>query len=134
MNFFLIEHYRSDFSNYADNATPYNCGNTFLEVMPDLERTMDNLFDWSSCDNFKANPSKCYLFLSSFNLDSINIKNYSIEASSSDKFLGVTVDSNLTFEKHINELCKKGNDKIYVIAQCVRYTSTEKRPTLFKLL
>ena len=130
----MIEHYRSDFSNYADNATPHNCVNTFLEVMPGLERTMDNLFDWSSCDNFKANPSKCHLFLSSFNLDSINIKNYSLEASSNEKFLGVTVDSNLTFEKHIDELCKKGNDKIHAIAQCVRYTSTEKRPTLFKLL
>ena len=28
-----IEHYRSDFSNYADDTTPYNSGNTFLEVL-----------------------------------------------------------------------------------------------------
>ena len=29
----FIEHYRSDFSSYADDTTPYNCGDTFLEVI-----------------------------------------------------------------------------------------------------
>ena len=45
IDLFLIEHYRSDFSNYADNTTLYNCVNTFVEVISDLE-TIDNLFDW----------------------------------------------------------------------------------------
>ena len=95
IDLFLIEHYRSDFSNYADDTTPYNCGNTFLEVISDLEATIDNLFDWFCCSNFKVNPSKYHLFLSPFNLKSINIKNSSIKRSSSDKFLRVTVDSNI---------------------------------------
>ena len=132
IDLFLIEHYRSDFSNYADDTTPYNCGNTFLEVISDLETTINNLFDWFCCNNLKVNPSKCHLFLSPFNLKSINIKNFSIEGSSSEKFLGVTVDSNFTFEKHINELCKKGNQKLHALARCAKYMSTEKRRTLFK--
>ena len=131
IDLFLIEHYRSDFSNYADDTTPYNCGNTFLEVISDLETTINNLFDWFCCNNFKVNPSKCHLFLSPFNLKSINIKNFSIEGSSSKKFLGVTADSNFTFEKHINELCKKGNQKLHALARCAKYMSTEKRRTLF---
>ena len=131
IDLFLIEHYRSDFSNYADDTTPYNCGNTFLEVISDLETTINNLFDWFCCNNFKVNPSKCHLFLSPFNLKSINIKNFSIEGSSSKKCLGVTVDSNFTFEKHINELCKKGNQKLHALARCAKYMSTEKRRTLF---
>ena len=130
---FLIEHYRSDFSSYADRTTPYNCGNTFLEVISDLETTIDNLFDWFYCNNFKVNSSKCHLFLSPFNLKFINIKNFSIEGSSSEKFLGVTVDSNFTFEKHINELCKKGNQKLHALDRSVKYMSTEKRRTLFKV-
>ena len=132
IDLFLIEHYRSDFSSYADDTTPYNCGNTFLEVISDLETTIDNLFDWFCCNNFKVNSCKCHLFLSPFNLKFINIKNFSIEGSSSEKFLGVTVDSNFTFEKHINELCKKGNLKLYALARYVKYMSTEKRRTLFK--
>ena len=128
----MIEHYRSDFSNYADDTTPYNCGDTFLEVISDLETTIKNLFDWFCCNNFKVNPSKCHLFLSPFNLKSINIKTFSIEGSSSEKFLGVTVDSNFTFEKHINELCKKDNQKLHALARCAKYMSTEKRRTLLK--
>ena len=34
---FLIEYYRLDFSICADDTTPCNCGNTFLEVISDLK-------------------------------------------------------------------------------------------------
>ena len=128
----MIEHYRSDFSNYADDTTPYNCGNTLLEAISNLETTRDNLFDWFCKYNFKVNPSKCHLFLSPFNLKSINIKNSSIEGSSSKKFLGVTADSNFTFQKHINELCKKGNQKLHGLNRCAKHTSTDKRRTFLK--
>ena len=43
---FLAEHCKSDFSNYADDTTPYNCGGTFFETVSDLEITLDNLFNW----------------------------------------------------------------------------------------
>ena len=36
IDLFLIEQYKSDFPNYADDTTPYNCGNTFLEAISDL--------------------------------------------------------------------------------------------------
>ena len=134
IDLFLIEHYRSDFSNYADSTTPYNCGNTFLEVVPDLETTINNLFDWFYFNNFKVNLSKCHLFLSTFNLKPINIKNFSIEGSTSEKFLGVTVDSNFTFEKHINELCNKVNQKLHALARCAKYMRTEKYALYLKLL
>ena len=67
-----------------------------------------------------------------FNLKCINIKNSSIEGNSSEKFLGVTVDSNFTFEKHINELCKEGNQKLHVLVRCAKHMSTDKRSTLKK--
>ena len=52
----------------------------------------------------------------------MNIKN-SIEGSSSEKFLGVTVDSNFTFETHINELCKKVNQELDALARCAKHMS-----------
>ena len=45
IDLFLAEHYKSDFSNYADNTTPYNCRRIFLETTSDLEITLDNLFN-----------------------------------------------------------------------------------------
>ena len=106
---FLAEHYKSDFSNYADDTTPYNCGSTFLETISDLEITLDNLFNWFCYNNFKANALKCHLSLLPFNAKSISIKSSVIEDSSNEKFLGITIDSNLTFEKHIKK--KKGSLK-----------------------
>ena len=51
----MIEHYRSNFSNCADDKTPHKCGKTFLDVISDLETTTDNLFDWFCYSNFKVN-------------------------------------------------------------------------------
>ena len=39
----LIEQYKSDISNYANDTPPYNYGNTFLEAISNLETTIYNL-------------------------------------------------------------------------------------------
>ena len=98
-----------------------------METISDVEITLDNLFNWLCYNNFKANVSKCNLFLTPFNEKSINIKSSVIEGSSSEKFLGITIDSNFTFDKHINELCKKGNLKLHAPTRCAIFTSTEKK-------
>ena len=43
-----------------------------------------------------------------------------------------SVDSNLKFEKHINELCKIGNQKLHTLALCDKYMSNNKSSSLFK--
>ena len=35
LNLFLAEHYKSDFSNYADDTTPCNCRSAFFETISD---------------------------------------------------------------------------------------------------
>ena len=132
IDLFLAEHYKSDFSNYADGTTPYKCRSTFLGTISDLEITLNNLFNWFCYNNFKANASKCHLFLSPFNAKSINNKSSVIEGSSSEKFLGIAIDSNFTFEKHINELCKKDNLEIHTLKRCAKFMSTEKGHLIFK--
>ena len=42
IDLFLAEHNRSDFSNYVDDTTPYNCGSTGFETISDLEITLYN--------------------------------------------------------------------------------------------
>ena len=91
---FLAEHCKSNFSNYTDDTTPYNYRKTFLETMSDLEITLYNLFNLFCCNYFKANASKCHLFLRPFNAKSIDVKSSVIEGGSSEKFLCITIDSN----------------------------------------
>ena len=96
---FLVEHYKSVISNYADDTTPWNCKNAFLETISNLEITLDKLFNWFCYNNFKANNSKWNLFLSPFNAKKyISIKSSVIEGSSSENYLGITIYSNFTFK------------------------------------
>ena len=88
IDFFLGKYYKLGFSSYADGITSYDCRSTFLETMSDLEITLDKLFNWFCYNNFKANASKCHLFLLPFNAKSINIKSSLIEGS--EKFLAIT--------------------------------------------
>ena len=71
--------------------------------------------------------------LIAFNAKSINIKSSVIEGSSIEKYLGITIDSKLTFEKHINELCKKGILKLHALTGCAKFMSAEKRRLIFKV-
>ena len=98
-----------------------------METISDLERTLHNLFNWFCFNNLKASASTCHLFLSPFNAKSISIKSSAIENSSSEEFLSITIDSNCTFEKHMNDLCKKGNLRLqHALTKCAKFMSTEK--------
>ena len=71
-----------------------------METISDLEITLDPLFNWFCYNNCKANASKGHPFLSPCNAKSINIKSSVIGGSSSEKFCGITIDSNFTFKTY----------------------------------
>ena len=54
----------------------------------------------------------CHLFLSPFSNKEMTIANYKIESSNSEELLGVVIDSEVTFAKHIENLCWKTNGHI----------------------
>ena len=50
------------------------------------------------------------------------------------KFLGVTIDNELKFDKHVAEICAKGNRKLSVLLRLPKFLCLDKRRTLFKSL
>ena len=44
----------------------------------------------------------------------------------------VALQLTVIFEKHINELSKKGNSKLHALTRCAKFMSTEKRHLIFK--
>ena len=131
INLLLADDYKSDFSNYADERTPYNCRSTFLETVSDLEVTLDNLLNSFCYKNFKANASKCHFLLPLFHGKSITVKSSVIEGSCGEKFLALQLI--VILEKRINELCKKGNFNLHARTRCAKFMSTEKRHLIFKV-
>ena len=52
----------------------------------------------------RTNADKCHLFLSPFYNKEMTIHNYNIASSYSEELLGIVIDSEVTFTKHIEKL------------------------------
>ena len=63
----------------------------------------------------KVNPGKCHILLSATNAVDVNLEGVCIKSSSCEKLLGITIDSDLKFEKQIFDLCGKVSKKIYAL-------------------
>ena len=96
----------SDIASYADDATPYECAPYYDKLKENLELTIYKIFDWLKYNNFKINATKCHFFLSPYQSATISIDGSIIKSINSQKNLGVTRDSNFTFEELINSLSK----------------------------
>ena len=55
------------------------------------------------------------------NLTEIEIGNFSIKNSGSEKLLGVKIDSKLNFDCHVNHLCSEVNKKLRALARVTPY-------------
>ena len=80
----------------------------------------------------KANPGKSHILLGTNKLEIVSIDGIPLAASSHEKLLGVTIDSELKFENHIKELCLKVDKKNKVLCHMSSSMSLEKRRTLMK--
>ena len=93
--------------------------------MNKLEDTIEKLFKWFQCNNFKASASKCHFFLSLYKPVTIKIKGSAIESSNSEKLV-VTIDSKLSFNDYITNLCCKTSQKLHALSRVASHMSFDK--------
>ena len=55
-----------------------------------------------------------------------------VESSSTEKLLGIQIDSDLTFDEHISSICKKVGKKINLLSRLVNHMSFDKRRIVMK--
>ena len=78
----------------------------------------------------KANPDKCHFICSSNSELSLTVENEQIKNSKCQKLLGVKIDSKLTFNTHINDICRKAAQKINAISRITPYLDFSKKRLL----
>ena len=108
--FFIIEDF--DTANYADDNTPYLSWKNVDEVLKGLENVSSNLFQWFTAKELKGNARKCHLLIRSGENVHVNIGISQIKNSDCERLLGIDIDSKLSFENHINQICSKARAKI----------------------
>ena len=62
----------------------------------------------------------------------VNIGKDIIRESKTVKLLGITIDKELKFDKHINQVCSTANKKLNVLSRMRSFLSAEKRKIIFK--
>ena len=128
--FYLMEDF--EIANYADDSTPFSAKMNHELVVEELEVSSSVLFTWLRNNYMKANTDKSHLLLSG-NIDlNANIDGNVIESEDSQILLGITIDSNLSFNTHINNLCKKASAKLNALARISGYMNLPKRRMIMK--
>ena len=98
-------------ASYADDNTPYCTGSNVDDVLCELQNTSEIMFSWFINNGMKANPEKSHLILSAPNVKETKICNETITSTNCVKLLGVNIDNKLTFDEHVDSLCKKASQK-----------------------
>ena len=79
----------------------------------------------------KMNNRKTHILFSGIDNISGNVYNNIIISENKNELLNIILDSKLSFENHLKNLCKKTNQKFKVLARAAPYTCLEKREQLF---
>ena len=80
----------------------------------------------------KVSTGKSHLLLSGNSRATTTIDNSYIESEDEQVLVGITTDSNLTFENHIRNICKKANQELNALARIAPYMNIQKRRTIMK--
>ena len=121
-----------DIASYADDNTPYCASHDIQTTINTLQDSSVKLFDWFPKNSMTADANKCHLLLSKNIKHVACINHIQIENNTSEKLLGVTIDSELKFDIHVNNLCKKATQKLNALARISGYMDSSKKRTRVK--
>ena len=109
--------------NYADDTTIFACHPTLETIIRQLETDGTLVAKWFSDNFLKLNDDKCHLmtFGNKCSKATVTIISSAIKKSEYEKLLGITFDKKLSFRKHIEDLCKKANQKLHALARLSTY-------------
>ena len=107
----------------ADDTTPYICDQSIEVVLKKLEYHSDLAISWFESNYMKLNTDKCHLLVSGYKHECVfaKIGNHKIFESNNVKLLGITIDNELRFDKHVSNLCLKANRKLSALGRLARF-------------
>ena len=120
--------------NFADDTTPYVCNENLQQVMTRLEHDTATAICWFESNYMKLNTDKCHLLISGHKYEHMwaKIGNDTIWESGTVKLLGITIDSQLKFNEHVLNICKKASRKLSALSRMRRFLSFDKKKIIFK--
>ena len=123
-----------DVCNFADDTTLNVCNKNLEYILTKLEEHSDIAIKWFENNYMKMNSDKCHLFISSHKFEHLwdKIGNDKIWETRTVKLLGITIDNDLKFDEHLNNVCLKANRKLSALTTIRKYLDFNKTRILFK--
>ena len=122
-----------DIANYVDDNTSYATANDRDSLIVSLEEASKSLLTWFDNNLMKSNADKCHLLVCSNEKVTIKIGSHEIANTKREKLLGVHLDSGLSFDYHISEICKKASRKVCALARVTSCLSLSKKRSLMNV-
>jgi len=135
INDLLLSIQNTDICNYADDTTIYACHKNIDNVIQSLESDSNVIIQWFTDNFMKLNTDKCHFMIlgKSSNQDvTVNVGSSIIGNTEEEKLVGVMIDKKLTFETHINKLCKKAGNKLFALSRLSLYMNSNKLRILMR--
>ena len=120
--------------NFADDTAPYVCDKNLAFVLAKLEENHNIAMKWFENNYMKINSDKCHLFISGNKFEHLWVKigNDRIWESRTVKLLGITLDNDLKFDEHLNNVCLIANRKLSALSRIKKCLDFNKIRILFK--
>lgn len=125
---------------FADDTTLSYHGTSIFDVNNSLCADLANVSTWCNSNNMSLNVSKTKaMYVSSRNRSRLihnfqpplTLNEKQISISCEEKLLGVTLDSVLSFDSHIENVLKKCNSLLYLLSRIKIFLSLQNRKLFF---
>ena len=118
--------------NYADDMTIFEYDSRVNKVQCKLQADVSRHSKWFVDNHVKLNDGKCHFMLfGNYSPGiSVNIGTSCIEQSDKEKLLGITLDKNLGFNCHVEDICKITSQTLHALARVAKFMYQEKLQTV----
>ena len=91
-----------------------------------LQDAADTAYTWSQANDMKINATKTKEIIIDFSKTEkhflpVTVNGTEIERVSQAKVLGITISNDLTWDCHVNSICKKAGKRLYLLLQLKRF-------------
>ena len=101
---------------------------TQKSILGTLEHNYELAISWFEMSCMELNTDKCHLLISGNKSEQTRSK-----LDRDFKLLGITLDNNLKFRKHVSTICPKANRKLSSLTRVDKFLPFKKRRILFKV-
>ena len=124
---------------FADDTTIHSSHSNLNNLLLSLQESINNLLQWTELNHMSLNSYKTkHMTITTRqkrqNISSrmpLYIGNEKIVEVATHKVLGVTIDNNLSWTNHVNELTKRVSQKLYQLAKIKHFLNAHARKLFF---